>query len=79
MVAPWATSQIGVGGALDFGKIKQIRERLGLTQEEAAKKAGFSNRQYWNNIESGRRTNIELNTLDAIARALKVSAKDLLK
>ena len=35
-------------------------------------------RQRWNDIESGRKTNIELETLAAIAGALGVPAKDLL-
>lgn len=64
---------------LDCEKIRKTREALGLSQDEASRRAGFTNRQYWYNIESGLRTNIKLETLEAIARALGVKAKDLLK
>ncbi|HEX8341273.1 MAG TPA: helix-turn-helix transcriptional regulator [Tepidisphaeraceae bacterium] len=65
--------------SLDYEKIKLLRERLKLTQQEAADAAGLGTRQRWNEIEAGRRTNIELATLDRIAAALRVKAKDLLK
>jgi transcriptional regulator with XRE-family HTH domain len=64
---------------LDVDKIKSLREKLGLTQEAAAERAGFQSRQAWNNIESGRQAKITLQTLDKIADALGVKAKDLLK
>ncbi len=65
---------------LDCEKIKQLRERLGLSQADAAVKAGFkAGRQYWYNIESGQRINIKIETLERIAAALGVKAKDLLK
>lgn len=63
---------------LDTEKIRSRRERIGLTQSEAAERAGVS-RQRWNDVESGRKKNIELDTLDAIAKALGCKAKDLLK
>ena len=64
---------------LDYEKIKARREKLGLTQEQAAEKAGLGNRQRWNDIESGRRPSVNLDTLEKIAAALGVKAKDLLK
>ena len=65
---------------LDTQKIRQLRDKLGISQEEAARRAGFkSGRQAWHNIESGLRPNIELATLEAIAKALGVKAADLLK
>jgi transcriptional regulator with XRE-family HTH domain len=64
---------------LDHAKIKALREKAELTQEEAARRAGLKTRQHWNHIESGRRSNITLDTLEAIAKALGVKAKDLLK
>ena len=63
---------------LDLEKIRQLRERKGLTQEAAAKLAGFRSRQAWNNIESGRQSP-RLDTLERIAAALGVKARDLLK
>ena len=69
---------------LDTAKLKALREKRGLTQEQAALAAGLSEtersaRQRWNAIESGRRPSINLTTLDKIARALGVKARDLLK
>ena len=64
--------------SLDTKKLEAARKEAGLTQEEAAKKAGLSSRQAWNNIEGGR-VNLTLDTLDRIAKALGVKAKDLLK
>lgn len=66
---------------LDIARLKSLREGRGLSQTEAAKLAGMSAQQ-WNNIEGGRvgdRSGVSLKTLDKLARALKVSAKDLLK
>lgn len=67
-----------ITGMLDIEKIKSRRERVKLSQSQAAEAAGIS-RQRWNDIESGRKTNIELETLDAIAKALECKPKDLLK
>jgi transcriptional regulator with XRE-family HTH domain len=64
---------------LDTDKIKYLREKLGLTQEQAAERAGFKTRQAWNNIESGRQASISLATLEKIASALGTTAKKLLK
>lgn len=64
---------------LDTEKIKALREKLKITQDEAAKRAGFKSRQAWNNIESGRQASISLATLDKIAEALGCKARDLLK
>jgi len=60
-------------------KLKQLRERAGLSQEDAAVRAGLKSKQAWWNIESGQQSNITLETLDKIAGALKCKAKDLLK
>jgi transcriptional regulator with XRE-family HTH domain len=64
---------------LDFVKIRAIRMRQGLTQEAAAKRAGLPSRATWNDIEKGRRINITMETLDAIAEALKVKPAELIK
>jgi transcriptional regulator with XRE-family HTH domain len=64
---------------LDIAKIRKLREAAGLSQEEAAKKAGLSSRQRWYHIEGGVNTNITLETLGQIAKALGVKAKDLLR
>ena len=64
---------------LDYAKIKKLREKLGLTQEEAARQAGLGTRQAWNHFETGRRTDIRLTQLERIAKTLGVRAADLLK
>lgn len=64
---------------LDTEKVKKLREKLGLSQDEAAQRAGLANRQQWYLIESGQRANITMETLGKIAAALGVKAKDLLR
>jgi DNA-binding XRE family transcriptional regulator len=64
---------------LDWKKIKQLRERLGMSVAEATRRAGLRSRQHWHNIESGRNQNPTLQTLESVAAALGVKAKDLLK
>ena len=64
---------------LDTEKMRALREKLGLTQEQAAHRAGLPGRARWNDIENGRHANITLQTLDAIAKALGVHSAELLK
>ena len=54
-----------------------IRRRRGLSQEQLAEVAGFS-QQYISGLEGGRR-NPTIVTIYEIARALKVSHIDLLR
>jgi transcriptional regulator with XRE-family HTH domain len=63
---------------ISAAKIAKRREKLGLSQAEAAAKAGFT-RQRWNDIESGRKLNLEMGTLERVAAALGCKAKDLLE
>lgn len=64
---------------LDCEKMKQLREALGLNQSEAARQAELAaGRSQWNDIESGRRSNITLETLGKIAAALGVNPSELL-
>jgi transcriptional regulator with XRE-family HTH domain len=65
----------------DRAKMRTLREKRGLTQEEAAKLADMSQQQ-WANIEgghTGRTRGVSLPTLGKVAKALGVKAKDLLK
>jgi transcriptional regulator with XRE-family HTH domain len=65
---------------LDTAKLRRLRDEAGLSQAEAAAKVfDGRSRQWWHNIESGLQANVTLETLDQIARALGVKAKDLLK
>ena len=42
-----------------------LREALGLTQEEAARRAGLAGRGRWNDIENGRLARLCLRTIEA--------------
>lgn len=64
---------------VDHKKIKRLREELGLSMEDAAAKAGLTGRQHWHQVESGQTSDVRVSTLEKIARALGVTAKDLLK
>jgi transcriptional regulator with XRE-family HTH domain len=64
---------------LNVRKIEALREKKGMTMEIAAKKAGLTSKQQWWNIVGDGRTNIKLNTLYGIAKALGCKAKDLLE
>ncbi len=67
------------GTLLDVAKIKDRREKLGLSMAQAAAKAGLSGPQQWFDIETGRRDSITLRTLAKVAAALQMSARSLLK
>ncbi len=64
---------------LDAKKIRELRLALKLTQAEAAARAKLPGLQVWSDIEKGRRSNLTIGTLERIAAALGVKAKDLLK
>ena len=65
---------------LNVEKMKALRIKLEMSQDQAASLAGLAGgRQRWNDIESGRRMNVNLDTLDRIAKALGCKAADLLK
>ena len=57
---------------LRFGKeVRELRLKLGLTQDELAAQAGL-HRTYISDIERGRR-NVSLQSIERIAQALNVS------
>lgn len=64
---------------VDRLKIKQLREKLGLSMEEAAQRAEMGGKQNWYGVESGTRDNVTIETLERMARVLGVKAKALLK
>ena len=65
---------------LDVAKLKARREKLNMSQADAAAAAGFGGgRQQWSNIETGAKADIAISTLDRMAKALSCKAKDLLK
>jgi len=58
-------------------RLKEWRERRGMTQEQLAKKAGIS-RGFLARLETARH-DPKLSTLEKLARALKVDIAKLLK
>jgi len=59
-------------------KIKQIRERIVLSQEKLAHPADISNNTIIN-IEAGKQQNQTINTIKKIAKALNISINELIK
>jgi XRE family transcriptional regulator, regulator of sulfur utilization len=57
------------------GNIKRIRKTRGWTQEKMAVRAGLSY-EYVNRLENGR-VNVSVDTLEKIARCLKIQIVEL--
>lgn len=55
-------------------KIKEFREKIGMTQSELAEKSGVS-RVTINQIENGKRMNVKSDTLVKIANALETKVE----
>lgn len=64
---------------LDVAKIKSLRLARGWTMDEAARRSGLGTKQRWYELESGKRPNIGIQTLERVAAALGVKVSDLLK
>ena len=58
-------------------KVKQLREKLGLSQEKLARLADVSNNTIIN-IEAGKQDNPTIDTLKKVAEALNVSVGELI-
>lgn len=66
---------------VNFDEIRRRREALTLTQQEAADRAelpGENNAIRWADIERGRREDLRISTLEAVAKALRCKVQDLL-
>jgi transcriptional regulator with XRE-family HTH domain len=61
----------------DGSKLAACRVRAGLTQQEAAVKAGLPSRMHWCDYESGRRDNPSGLRIVAMAAALGVKMEEL--
>lgn len=59
-------------------KVKQLREKLELSQEKLARSANVSNNTIIN-IEAGKQDNPTIETLRKVAKALNVSVEELIK
>lgn len=64
---------------LDTKRIKQLRLKLGLSQDDAAHRAKLSGKQAWSRIENGGQPKLGLHILEQVAHALEVHPRDLLK
>lgn len=62
---------------LDAAKIRARREKLGITQGEAAERAGMP-RPHWVRLETGGRDDPKLSTAERAAAALKCRLSSLL-
>ncbi len=60
-------------------KIRELRIALKLNQTQAAKRAGLKSAQHWSEIERGDRKTITVTMLERVAKALGVTAAELLK
>ena len=58
-------------------KIKELRKKAALTQEELAEKTGLDYK-YLQKIEGKSPTNLKLETIEKLAKALKISPAKLL-
>lgn len=60
-----------------LARVKELREAHGLSQEAFAEKAGLGYK-YYQHVESGRRRDIRLSTLEKLAKACGVELWELL-
>ena len=58
-------------------KVKQLREKLDLSQEKLARLADVSNNTIIN-IEAGKQDNPTIDTLKKVAKALDIPVEDLI-
>lgn len=58
-------------------KVRQLREKLDLSQEKLARLADVSNNTIIN-IEAGKQDNPTIDTLKKVAKALNVSVEELI-
>ena len=58
-------------------RIREVREKKGMSQSELARRTGLSRQRIWA-LESGEHINVTTKTLETIAKALGKSVKELL-
>ena len=63
---------------LDASKVKARRAALGMTQREAAKRAGIPPSHWSSRIEGGERSNPSLETVERVAAVLRCPVTALL-
>ena len=60
-----------------LARVKELREARGLSQEAVAEKAGLGYK-YYQHVESGRRRDIRLSTIEKLAKACGLELWELL-
>lgn len=63
---------------LNVERIRELREKRKLTQQQAAELAGMGSKQAWSNFENGR-DNPTLDRLAKVAEVLGVKPRELIK
>jgi transcriptional regulator with XRE-family HTH domain len=61
-----------------LNRLKRLRKSAGLTQEQFAERAGISYK-YYQQIESGRKADLRLSTLERLADAHRIKLSNLLR
>lgn len=64
--------------SVNIAAIKTRREKLKMTQADAASRIGLST-QRWSDLETGRHDNPRVKTMAAVAMVLKCKVDDLLR
>ncbi|HCX30022.1 MAG TPA: XRE family transcriptional regulator [Blastocatellia bacterium] len=59
-------------------RLKRLRTKAGLTQKQFAERAGISYK-YYQQIESGRKADLRLSTLERLANAHRITLSSLLR
>jgi len=59
-------------------RLKTLRKRAGLTQEQFAERAGMSYK-YYQQIEIGKKPDLRLSTLERLAAAHRITVAELLR
>jgi transcriptional regulator with XRE-family HTH domain len=78
MIVNSKTQRILKGGSMNYGaKIKELRDKAGMTQAELSEKSGIS-QEHISRIENGKYSP-NVKTADKIAGALGVTLMDILK
>lgn len=66
-------------GIVNVKEVRRRREKMGLTQAEAARAAGWKSAVVWTDVESGKRENPSIGTVAAVAKVLGCKVDALLK
>ncbi len=69
-------NQLSKKGEKMVTKIKEVREKRGMTQEELSEKSGIS-RTTISDLENGKIKNTSASTMVSISKALKCKVKDI--